>query len=90
MENNIESIKKRIEYLNGRLKKCNSSIEAAVISDKLLAAKKQLNQLGYHNNTKEVNDQIDAPMLVDKIDHVEHILQRGQVVGSSSVCSIEI
>lgn len=87
----IESLKKKIHFWEEQLKKTRNYSDACIFADKIKEARKQINDLKYpRKNEPEVQDQIDAPMLVDKDEKPEIPQQRGQVIGATNIFKMSI
>ena len=68
-EQKIEEIRNRISYLTEKLKITNGQVDRSIISDKILAAKRELGAL----ESKTVDrirkvDVIDAPPIADRLE----------------------
>lgn len=87
----IESLEKKIHFWEEQLKKTRNYSDGCIFADKIKEARKQINDLKYpRKNELEVQDQIDAPMLVDKDEKPEIPQQRGQVIGTTNIFKMSI
>lgn len=87
----IESLEQKIHFWEEQLKKTRNYADACIFADKIKEARSQINELKYpRKNDPEVQDQIDAPMLIDKDEKPEIPQQRGQVIGTTNIFKMSI
>lgn len=85
----IKKYEERIKFYKNRLEKSNNSIERAELSDKISSLTNEINEMKGKKMEKKVSEQIDAPTIVDRGEN-RPSLNRGQVIGSREIFSIDL
>jgi hypothetical protein len=84
----IEDLEKKIKFWKERLNRTNNASNAAILSDKISSARKEIKKLSMQEQEKKITQHIDAPAMIDEINPVT--LERGQVMGTGEVYIMEL
>ena len=85
----IEDLEKKIIFWKDKLKQTNNASNAAILSDKISSARKEIEKLSSGEREKKIVQQIDAPAMIDKISNPV-TLERGQIMNSGEVYVLEL
>lgn len=86
----IEDLEKKINFWRDRLKRTKNASNAAILSDKISSARKEIAKLSNQDPEKKIIQQIDAPAMIDKDPSTPITLERGQIMDAGEVYNISL
>ena len=89
MENNVEILQKKIKFWTQTMNRSRNDVERATLAGKIREAKEEIKKLTGNNPEKVVKAQMDAPLMIDKVDR-ENGIMRGKVIDTGAFISVNL